>query len=162
MNFVTKDEETNLASKEQPEEILNIFKLIHIIVNESYEELKPNELIENLTKNIFTKLNVENLSNYYLKLESLFLNYISRNTNLTDEQFNKMTNLIQENPKLLSSSDLMKINRCVSYLTFILKEINDFTTAKLSDGTPVYKIRQLKNEVKLIEEELAVLKQLVG
>ena len=62
LNFVTKEEETSLATKEQPEEILNIFKLIHIIVNEDYEQIKPDELIENLTKNIFAKLNVENLS----------------------------------------------------------------------------------------------------
>ena len=77
---------------------------------------------------------------------------------MADEQYNKMTALIQDNPKLLSSSDLMKINRCVSYLTFILKEINDFTTAKLSDGTPVYQIRKIKNDIKAIEDEIAEIK----
>lgn len=58
-----------------------------------------------------------------------------------------MNNLLLEHPKLLSSSDLMKINRCVSYLTFILKEFNDYSTAKLPDGTPVYQLRKAKADL---------------
>jgi hypothetical protein len=62
--------------------------------------------------------------------------------------------MIQNNPKLLSSSDLMKINRCVSYITFILKEIYDFTTAKLTDETPVYKMRKLSNKINDIKSKI--------
>lgn len=158
LNFVTKDEETNLAVKEQPEEILNLFKLIYIILNEDYSSLESNTLIQNLVQNIYPKLNVENLSMFFLTPESLFLNYISKNTILTDDQYNQMTGLLQNYPKLLSSSDLMKINRCVSYLTFILKEFNDYATAKLSDGTPACQVRKAKNSVEPIKKQIENLK----
>lgn len=61
LNFVTKEEEGNLCKKEQPE-IINVFKLIYILLNESYEELEPQKIIENLIQNLFVKYNVENIS----------------------------------------------------------------------------------------------------
>ena len=62
LNFVTKDEEHNLCKKEQPEEILNVFRLIYILINEPYTQIPPQKLIENLTSGIFEKLGAENLS----------------------------------------------------------------------------------------------------
>jgi hypothetical protein len=62
LNFVTKDEENNLSTKEQPQEIINIFKLIYIILGIDYTSIPDNLIIQHLTKDIYTQLGVENLS----------------------------------------------------------------------------------------------------
>ncbi len=60
LNFINKDEENNLITKDQPEEISNIFKLIYFYLNETI----PNgNIIEYLIKNLLNKFNCENLSN---------------------------------------------------------------------------------------------------
>lgn len=81
-------------------------------------------------------------------LENLFLNYISKNTDLSDKQYELIESILKENPKILSSPDLLKINRCVSYMTFILKEICDYICARLPNETPLFGIRKL-NRLKL-------------
>ncbi len=62
LTFVTKDEENNLCKKEQPEEILNVFKIIYTLINEKYDEIPPQKLIENMIINILPKIKVDNLS----------------------------------------------------------------------------------------------------
>lgn len=67
LTFVTKDEENNLCKKDQPEEILNVFRIIYTIINENYTHLEPNKIIDNLIHTILPKIQVENLSNFYFK-----------------------------------------------------------------------------------------------
>lgn len=62
LNFVTKDEENNLCKKEQSEEILNVFRLVYILLNEPYSQITPQKMIENLLTVVFEKISVENLS----------------------------------------------------------------------------------------------------
>ncbi len=93
-------------------------------------------------------------------LESLFLNYITPNLKFSEKQYNNMRELIKENPNLLSPSDLLKMNRCLSYMSFFLKEIYDFCSGKLSDGTPAYKIRGMKNELNFLRERIFIMRKL--
>ena len=65
LTFITKEEENNLIKREQSNEVLNIFRCIYIIINENYEEIPTNKLIENLISNIFQNRKIENLSNFY-------------------------------------------------------------------------------------------------
>lgn len=52
----------------------------------------------------------------------------------------------RENPRLLSSSNLLKIRRSVSYMTFILKEIVEFICETTDDGKNLYVLRQYRKE----------------
>jgi len=70
------------------------------------------------------------------------------NTNITESQFVELCQITQQNPKIMNSSDLLKINRSVSYMTFILKELVDYCIAKSHDGTPLFKLRVITNEYK--------------
>lgn len=161
LNFVTKGEEESLCSKEQPEEIINIFKLIYILVGQDYTNINPQKLIEHLIVEVFPILGVENISKikyYKLYLESLFLNYISKNTDFTDKQYEEMIKIIHENPKILSSSDLLKLSRSVSYMTFILKELYEFSSQKTNDGTSLFSLRKAKKELNGLNEKLSILK----
>jgi len=78
----------------------------------------------------------------------------------SEKQYDNMRELIKENPNLLSPSDLLKMNRCLSYMSFFLKEIYDFYSGKLSDGTPAYKIRGIKNELHVLREKIYIMRKL--
>ena len=69
--------------------------------------------------------------------------------------------MVDENPKLLSPNDLLKLNKCVSYMAFMLKEIYEFATLKTVDGTYLYQIKESKIKHKeLIEKQSKFLLQL--
>lgn len=75
-------------------------------------------------------------------LESIFLNLIPSSLSVfTQFQYEKLIKLLSDNPKLLNSSELLKLSRSVSYMTFILKDIFDFVNMKTPDGTLVYLVR---------------------
>jgi hypothetical protein len=71
-----------------------------------------------------------------------------------------MSELVKDHPKILSSGDLLKLSRSVSYMTFILKEIYEYTTAKLGDETPIFGIRKSYNDLVAMKDKLNHLKSL--
>jgi hypothetical protein len=73
LNFVNQTEEQNLIKKEQPIEIINVFKLIYILLNENYEEIEDNKILENLITKILPKLKFESLSKALLMKKPYFL-----------------------------------------------------------------------------------------
>jgi hypothetical protein len=62
LNFVTKEEENNLLTSELPDEIVNIIKLIYLYLDESYDQIDDQKLVDNLVNNIYKKYNCENFS----------------------------------------------------------------------------------------------------
>ena len=62
LNFVTKEEENNLLTNELPDEIVNIFKLIYLYLDESFDHLDGQKLIHYLVNTIIKKYNCENFS----------------------------------------------------------------------------------------------------
>ena len=62
LNFVTTIEEQNLLKKEQPIEIINVFKLIYVLMNESLENIEENTIIENLLNTVLPRIKVDSLS----------------------------------------------------------------------------------------------------
>lgn len=65
---------------------------------------------------------------------------------LSEKQLHAVLDHIHKFPKILSSSDYLKINRSVSYMTFFLKEVYDYCTFK-SDDIYVNNLRRGKLEV---------------
>lgn len=60
--FVTKEEENNLCKKDQPEEILNVFRIIYLIIGEDIESVPSNKLIDNLINVVMPRIGVDALS----------------------------------------------------------------------------------------------------
>lgn len=75
------------------------------------------------------------------------MQHITLVRDLTDEKYEKMNSIVQQNPNVLSSHYLIRLNRCVSYMTFFLKEIYDFNSMKTMDGMLVYKLRNIQKEI---------------
>lgn len=82
------------------------------------------------------------------------MNHISKRTDLDENQFQQIETILRDNPKILSSPDLLKINRCVSYMTFILKEVCEYVCAKTPDETPLFAIRNLNRKISATKEKL--------
>ena len=64
-----------------------------------------------------------------------------------------MQKLNEENPKLLNPNDLLKLNKCVSYMAFMLKELYDFATLKTTEGIYLYQIKDLKINYEELKEK---------
>ncbi len=123
--YITKEEMSNLKNNTSVE-IGLIFKLIYIIIDENYNEnTTASKLIENFIKVILLKYKVKDLKN-------LLIHYCNKNTNLNLNQtkIDKIKDIINKNPKLISNNDIKKINRPLSYITYLLKEIHDYINNK--------------------------------
>jgi len=57
-------------------------------------------------------------------------------------------------PKLLISSDLMKINRSMSYISFFLKDIFEYADSKGPDNTNLILVRNADEELVKYQAEL--------
>ena len=74
LNFFNKDEENSLAKKEtNPEEILNIFRMIFILMNENFDHIQPNKYKEYLITEIFPKHKINSMSKIKNKIKKIFL-----------------------------------------------------------------------------------------
>jgi hypothetical protein len=78
---------------------------------------------------------------------------MSKNAIFTDSQLQKIITHVQNHPKILSSSDYLKINRSISYMTFIMKEIYEYCTQKY-DGIYLNSLRRTKLDVKNLKTVL--------
>jgi len=155
LNFVTKDEENKLTQKDQKPEIKNIFRLLYIIHNKPYEGIEDTLIISNfLTNLMINEFKEEGLSKiliHYLPynnyLEPLMLRYFTDFKGISIDQYLKMRDILKANPSLLIAKDLMKINRCMSYMSFVLKDIFEYADAKGPDGTNLTVVRNAKEEL---------------
>jgi hypothetical protein len=80
----------------------------------------------------------------------LFLQKLAKLNNIDEGTYNALSDMFEKNPKIVNSTDLIKISRCVSYMSFMLKELCDFYMAK-SGGVPVYKIKSFSEEFNSIK-----------
>lgn len=76
------------------------------------------------------------------------------NVSITEDQYNKLISIQQKNPKILNSSDFLKLNRSVSYMTFIIKELFDYITAKTSDGLPIYQLKEASEKMDYLRNDI--------
>ena len=153
MNFIQKEEEINLLKTGHSDQVLTIFKLLFIMLGEEYQSIPLDKLPEKLYNDLFPKYKVDSLSTFINYIETLILNVILKNLDFSKAQIEAMIKIIEENQKLLVSSELLKLNKVVSYTTFILKEIYEYQTAKLPDGEYIYMIRdERRNQVELLQK----------
>ena len=63
LNFLSKEEESNLLKTEQKQEIINVLKLIYLYLSEDFSQFTNINLVENLLGSICLKNHVSSLSN---------------------------------------------------------------------------------------------------
>ena len=89
------------------------------------------------------------------------MNVILKNMDFSKSQIEAMIKMVDGNPKLLVSSELLKLNKVVSYASFILKEIYEFQTSKSPDGEYLYLIRDVKKNYTEILQKIEELKKIL-
>jgi hypothetical protein len=88
------------------------------------------------------------------------MNYIPKISEIEDHRCQSIFDILKINPKVLSATDYIKINRCVSYMTFMLKEKWEFFSLKTSDGVYIFKLRKILQEKNKLEEKLVILRNM--
>ncbi len=78
-------------------------------------------------------------------------------TDFSDSQHNQLNEIIRANPKVLSSPDFIKLNRCVSYMTFIIKEAWEFYSLRAPDGVMIYNLRKANSERSKLKEKIQIM-----
>jgi uncharacterized protein (UPF0128 family) len=80
-------------------------------------------------------------------------NYIPKITEIEEGRYLRIAEIVKNNPKVLSSADFIKLNRGVSYMTFIVKECWEYFSLKTSDGFYIFNLKKLiKEKEKLIQD----------
>ena len=85
-----------------------------------------------------------------------------KNTNnLTLNQIEKIVVLCENNPKIFNSSEIMKFNKAMSFMCFIIKETFEFIKQKTEDGKYLICLRKLnvlylnyKEKVEFLKKKL--------
>jgi hypothetical protein len=79
LNFVNKEEESNLCKKEQqPEEVINIFKLLYIFLGVDYEGLDNNNIVENFIQTVLPSKGIEGISKYNINFRAIVFTEVSK------------------------------------------------------------------------------------
>jgi len=122
------------------------------MLNENVDHVSPSKYVEYLINDLFPKYKIDTMKN-------LCINHLAKNCNFSTPQITAMRKMVTDNPKLLSPNDLLKINKCVSYMAFMMKEIYDYATVRMTDGTHLYEIKEKKSHSTELKEKLANLRK---
>jgi hypothetical protein len=68
LNFISLSDETHLALNQQSQEITNIFKILFLLMNESYENVKEEDMIKYLITDVYDRIGVNNISNLRINI----------------------------------------------------------------------------------------------
>ncbi len=71
---------------------------------------------------------------------------------INDKNFDLVHSFIKEAPEVIKSTDLLRKNRTCSYMSFLVKEIYDYYSAKATDGFYMYKLRNLYQQTLKLKE----------
>ena len=135
LNFLTKDEENKLLLNEQKIEIINVFKFLLLILGEDISKIEDKNIINYTFKDIYSKYKVTNIKDLVLKIA------LEKLQRLKIEQIESIKNLINNKEDILSPAMLLRLNRSVSFMTFILRDFYNYLFLQTEDGTKLYEIR---------------------
>ena len=152
LTYITKEEEQNLTKKDSiPKEITVIFKILYYFLDENFNDETPaNQLIGNFITSVFEKHKVNDI-------KSLITNYIDQNKDLklNKVKYDNLENLFNSCPNIITAQEIAKINRPISYITFILKEIKQFINLKTKDNAYYcYDIKNKNEELNQIKKKI--------
>ena len=153
--FVTKEELNNLIKKgDIPKEFIKIFTIISYMLDIKFDEnLSDEELMKFFISELIIKNNAKNI-------QPIITDFISKNKDmkLTKEKVEKIENIINTNSSILSITDMVKINRLLSYCSLLIKDYHDYIILKTSsDQIPYYELRNKYKELQELKLKLATI-----
>ena len=74
---------------------------------------------------------------------------------MSPSQYNQIFTIVNSNKDILNFSHMLRINKIVSCMSFMIKEIYDFLNLKTKDGTLIVYIKKQKNDLNKLKEKNA-------
>ena len=156
MMFVKKEEIEKLIKNYEgniPKEICDTFKLLLYILDLPFDEnLTNQELLEFFMSEVLVKPNIPNLM---VSMSQFFEN--NKEINITKEKYEKIDNIIKEDNLILSTTDMARKNRFISYCSFLIREYYKFINLKTSDEIPYYEMRKKNKMLNEYKYQLATI-----
>ncbi len=88
----------------------------------------------------------------------LFLKKVIPNLYLKPYAIEQINCIYENNKNIFNSSLILKANKALSYLTFILKEIHEFINIRIHESTYLMEVRMLLRELELFKEKSILVK----
>ena len=159
---ITEKEEIDLCCKIPSKEIINIFTIIYIILDENYLQIPTANLIINLSQIIMPKLNVGSISKLIfnkilLFIESLLLKILPNKIKLNPSQILKISHIKRENPELFDNTKGC-LNDLEKRICIALEEFYNFVNAEFPDGTSLFEVNIAIDKMNKIQKKINRLK----
>jgi hypothetical protein len=133
LNFITANIENEfklniceqLGDDTEKKYFYNYAKLIYLLLDENYEQIKN----ENLVKQLYQKINSKGYQNIKDYLYFIYIKNLKENKNF--ENIDKINDILKEVPDLLSFKYTFRYDKFISYTCFLFKEIVNFANDKI-------------------------------
>jgi hypothetical protein len=83
---------------------------------------------------------------------------ICHNLVLSKEHLYRFNIIIENNENLLNSNYFLKINKAISFISFILREIHCYLNIRLNDNVMLNDINLIKKEILRLKEKNKLIK----
>ena len=103
----------------------NYAKLIYLLLDENYEQIKN----ENLVNQLYQKINSKGYQTIKDYLYFIYIKNLKENKNF--ENIDKINEILKEVPDLLSFKYTFRYDKFISYTCFLFKEIVDYANDKI-------------------------------
>ncbi len=115
----------SLEDEEDKKYYYNYVKLIYLLLDENYDQVKNENLMKTLYQKILKK-GYKNIKDYlyYIYIKNLEENKVLENTN-------KINEILNETPDLLTFNHSVDSNRFISYSCYLFKEIITYANEKI-------------------------------
>lgn len=133
LNFITSNFENefrlnlfqNVEDEEEKKYYYNYIKMLYLLLDENYDQIKNENLIRQLYQRIINK-GYKNIKDYlyYIYIKNL-------KENRTIENINKINELLVDSPDLLTFNHTLDSNRFIVYSCYLFKEIINFANEKI-------------------------------
>jgi len=146
-NFITSNIENDfklntpqlLSDKNEKNQYYNYIKLLYILLDESYDNISDEDLINQL----YQKINNKGFNNikdylYFIYIKNLKENKVVENADIIQK-------LIKEIPDFINYQKSIKYSKFISYCCYLIKEIVNFIEEKINS------VILKKNYINLIE-----------
>ena len=159
LNFITNNIENefkfnlfqNLSDDNDKLYCYNYLKILYLVLDENYDQIKN----ENLAKQLYQKISNKGYINIKDYLYFIYIKNINNNKSI--EIIDKINDIIIEKKDLLDFKNIFKYDKFISYTCFLIKEIINYANEKID----TFKLKKdcinfidiIKNKINLYNEK---------